>query len=551
MSFSPDVTQLRVISDDSPILIVLGGAGTGKTTTAAAAAARFLAQSDLHRERERQEHLTAGRRLAPSPRSRVLFLSFSRTAVAQVLDRAGNVVGPLIDRIEVSTFDAFAWRVICDFGLREEGADAPSIISAANSKVPGAPTGFTYAQLIPAATQLLIVPTVAAHYQSRYGLIICDEFQDTSDLEWRFVQLIAPNARRILLGDINQCIYADMKQLNPERRIADVAALDGAKRIDLPQASHRDPSGVLPAAAEAARSRNFDSEAIRVAVRLGKLRIVRASPESSPEEVIRITRNAVKAGGSVSIFTHTNQASAALSDELRSEGILHEQVGFTEAFGEALLAQLALLEYALHEAQGWRRALAVFVTANTRGSTIPPLAQQILDGSNDAFERALNPVLTELRGALEPKLDYQRIAGIIQGAFERFGTFRGQETWRQAAGKIRIAIRLLSSGGEMSDVNALVERMRNDALVGSTQARPRQIQVMNLHQTKGREADETVLLLQPDEFHGRESEPYHSGSRLLYVVLTRARNVAHIIVPPEVHGLWKPLIEACERAECV
>jgi DNA helicase-2/ATP-dependent DNA helicase PcrA len=41
---------------------------------------------------------------------------------------------------------------------------------------------------------------------------------------------------------------------------------------------------------------------------------------------------------------------------------------------------------------------------------------------------------------------------------------------------------------------------------------------MNLHQTKGREADATVPLLRPDEFHGYEAEPYPTGSRLLYVL---------------------------------
>ena len=41
---------------------------------------------------------------------------------------------------------------------------------------------------------------------------------------------------------------------------------------------------------------------------------------------------------------------------------------------------------------------------------------------------------------------------------------------------------------------------------------------MNLRQTKGREADATVPLLRPDEFHGCEAEPYPTGSRLLYVL---------------------------------
>ena len=77
-----------------------------------------------------------------------------------------------------------------------------------------------------------------------------------------------------------------------------------------------------------------------------------------------------------------------------------------------------------------------------------------------------------------------------------------------------------------------------------------------VHQTKGREADATVLLLQPDEFHGYEPEPYPTGSRLLYVCLTRARERAHIVVPENIHGLhglWLPFINACiavVRREC-
>ena len=69
---------------------------------------------------------------------------------------------------------------------------------------------------------------------------------------------------------------------------------------------------------------------------------------------------------------------------------------------------------------------------------------------------------------------------------------------------------------------------------------------MNLHQTKGREADTTILLLGPDEFYGYENEPYPDGSCLLYVVMTRARHQAHLIVPANPHPLWQPLVIACD-----
>jgi DNA helicase II / ATP-dependent DNA helicase PcrA len=86
------------------------------------------------------------------------------------------------------------------------------------------------------------------------------------------------------------------------------------------------------------------------------------------------------------------------------------------------------------------------------------------------------------------------------------------------------------------------------ALLGDVGHRPHPVQVMNLHQTKGREADATILLLQPDEYHGNEWPPYPKLSRLLYVVLTRAHERAHLAVPKNVHLLWRPLLEACEGA---
>lgn len=71
---------------------------------------------------------------------------------------------------------------------------------------------------------------------------------------------------------------------------------------------------------------------------------------------------------------------------------------------------------------------------------------------------------------------------------------------------------------------------------------------MNLHQTKGREADTTILLLRPEpnEFYGDKSEPYPDGSCLLYVVMTRARHQAHLVVPANPHPLWQPLVIACD-----
>lgn len=140
---------------------------------------------------------------------------------------------------------------------------------------------------------------------------------------------------------------------------------------------------------------------------------------------------------------------------------------------------------------------------------------------------------------------------ILAGVHQRLGFPRGEDTWLHSNRQLRRAARLLEQGGSLEDLTTEVEELRVGTLVGSRAGRPKPVQVMNLHQTKGREADATVLLLQPDEFHGYEPEPYPTGSRLLYVCLTRAHERAHIVVPDSIHGihgLWLSFINACIAA---
>jgi len=544
MIYTPVGAQNDVISTTAPVAVVLGGAGTGKTITAAAAAAAHLRAADTAREQHRRTMIADGEVAALPPQARVLFLSFSRTAVAQLIDRGSGVVGPLLSRIEVVTFDGFAWRIINDFGAGYGYPPPLRILSEAECKVPGAPTGMRYADLIPTALTILGNPAVANHYARRYSLLICDEFQDTDDEEWQFFQTVAPDARRILLGDVNQCIYGEMKGIDPDARIAEALALPGAVRSDLSAASHRDPSGVLPAAADAARERRFGDAALIHAVTARRLVVTRVTDSTRHTRVVELVQAERAVRRTVSVFTHSNASTTELSDALTAAKVRHEQVGLTEAYGEALNAQLAMLRYALEGTPG-RRALAVFVASNYRRNA--PLVHQIVEASNPAFERALEAVIRDLQAAASSS-DSERLAEVIAGAYARLGTHRGQQTWTEAARRTRVAMRLLATGEPLVAVEEELDRARHRALLGDAGLRPHPVQVMNLHQTKGREADATILLLQPGEYHGKERSPYPKLSRLLYVVLTRARDRAYLAVPDEVHLLWGPLIEACEGA---
>lgn len=100
MEFEPHGDeQTAVVNSTSRLVVVLGGAGTGKTVTALAAARRHL------------ERPGAG------ALERVLVLSFSRASVARILERSRGVLGQLGVRVEVYTFHGLAWSIVRRFGV--------------------------------------------------------------------------------------------------------------------------------------------------------------------------------------------------------------------------------------------------------------------------------------------------------------------------------------------------------------------------------------------------------------------------------------------------
>ncbi|MDQ4105530.1 MAG: ATP-dependent helicase, partial [Actinomycetota bacterium] len=185
------------------------------------------------------------------------------------------------------------------------------------------------------------------------------------------------------------------------------------------------------------------------------------------------------------------------------------------AYGEALLAQLALVQFALGDANvPLRRTLAVYITATLGGRNTnppPPLAQQLYYATNPILEHALGQLITDLQSAAGTSPDLDHLADIVAGAYARIGTFRGQETWVQAAQRTRGTLRVAGDDPSLATVTAELLRARNETLVGNLPNRRHPIQVMNLHQTKGREADTTILLLEPTSFTDTKSSPTPTG----------------------------------------
>jgi DNA helicase II / ATP-dependent DNA helicase PcrA len=92
---------------------------------------------------------------------------------------------------------------------------------------------------------------------------------------------------------------------------------------------------------------------------------------------------------------------------------------------------------------------------------------------------------------------------------------------------------------------AAASELQTETLVASDSPRIASVQLMNRHQTKGREADAVVLVLREDGWvtSYRDSEPFEDASRLLYVTLTRAKTRVTVVLPPDPHPLVAPFAE--------
>lgn len=530
--------QQRVVDSDGPQLVVLGGAGTGKTVCALAAARAHLARPDT-----------------PAT-DRVLFLSFARAAVDRIEDRARGVLDVERGRVDVSTFHALAYSIVRRFGSVIGRANAV-LVSPARQLVGATPGSIGYNDLIPMALEIIkTAPAVREHVHERWGLVIVDEFQDTDTLQQQFLDEVTHGGRRILLGDPDQCIYtfraADGVRV---RRILDASDAAGPENtVTLPDVSHRDPTQVIPAVARAIQLREFSSPALGAAISSGRL-VVRAPVplEDEVETVASVVRELRDEGMGVAVFTHHNDMLALLSDGLERDGIEHEIAGLSDALACALDAQTAMLQFASGGAT-WPDvldALAVFVTSAQRGGKVPQLARDIKDGTGHA---SLQNRLLQVRTDLEAATTAAALE-IVSDAHTSVGLPSKSSAWHDGAALIRTmharAVRRLGATAPASAVARFIAAEAREAActtLTESGVNPRDVQLMNLYQTKGREADATVIVLREGDWLGREGEPWPDTSRLLYVVFSRARQRIVILpVGSVLHPAVEPLGRLVER----
>lgn len=523
--------QLEAVTNVERNVLVLGGPGTGKTTTALWAARETLECPDAQ------------------PWHRVLFLTFSRTAVSQIAKRAPTVFSGGGNRIEISTFHGFAWRVLRLFGrYAGHGPRLPELQSVARAKLFGKQRDkLTYDDLLPEAVKCFRSETVCRLFADRWPLVICDEFQDTDDQQWELLRQLHERARLMLLGDANQMIYTFRRRDGvSERRLADArAAADHV--VELEAASHRDPSGAIPAMAESVRRRIFDSEAVALAVADNRLTIIDNVQDAGVLDTLRDQINRLRGSGhkSIGVFAHSNESVAVLAGEMAEANINHVLVGIPEAHAEALNAMATLCEFAVGEAddRAARVGLATYLTSCTRGSSAPLVAVNLARGGRlpAELENRVAESFDAVRSAAGGTLG--ELLGPLYRTWEALGITSGRRPWRRAVQDMTTITRSFASKPAdvalVAQLRQLVDRRRPHAMFEVEHGAGSEILLMNFHQTKGREADAVILVYRDGDYLAdrNDVEPFEDPSRVLFVSLTRARRSVVVLLPANPHPL--------------
>ena len=367
-------TQLDAVEQTEGPLLILAGAGSGKTRVLTHRVAYLIDQGLA----------------APEE---VLAITFTNKAAREMKDRVALLVGPDSKRMWVSTFHAFCARILRvhaeKLGYKREftiydGADQVRLVKrcivelgkdpkrfnprsfqaqiSSAKNVLMAPDDFLRSTegyiaenvaevydlyqkrlyennamdfddlIMQTVTLLELFPEVRERYQTRFKYIHVDEYQDTNHAQYRLVNILAAKHRNLcVVGDDDQSVYswrgADIRNiLDFERDYPE------AKVVKLEQ-NYRSTQTILDAAnAVVANNASRKAKALWTAGGEGeRIRVFAASDEYAEARfVVSEVERLIEGGASpreISVFYRTNAQSRALEDVLVREGVPYQVVG--------------------------------------------------------------------------------------------------------------------------------------------------------------------------------------------------------------------------------
>jgi len=565
------------VIDEQGHALVVGGPGSGKTTLALLKSKRILD--------------------ALAPGQSILFLSFSRAAVQQILRRCREILTKEeMKRIDVRTYHSFCWDILHCHGRllggrplkmmapSEEGTRRTQFDGdwAAESRRLKEEDGMVCFDLFASATAELFEGSI--HLRSWMGrlfpLVILDEFQDSDDDQWRFVQQLSAVTQTLFLADTEQRIFEGT--FRPGVRADRLDILKDSielSEFDLRDDNYRSADSDILAYADCVLSGKGP---------LPKSEDVKRIPydyknqfAASVHFAVAVTLHTLRKRGihdpTLAVLARSNDLVAEISDILEVPHVYngrnlnpipHDIVWDQELSASAGVAMAAALEFvsldtpaareAMHakieeyflikkdycERYSGRGAKAAGTKATRFGKAKANVAEDkaLTQGSPQTLERALS-VIPALTG--DPVRDWKVVRSAFQAHDDLKAIFQDARMVRLFRASDALATALAGRWMERATYEGAARMIRSvldqERLIGFERD-PKGVSLMTMHKSKGKEFDGVVLaegVYSSPFFLGHEAPGFAPSRRLLRVGITRARSFVLLVRPRKA----QPLVE--------
>jgi DNA helicase-2/ATP-dependent DNA helicase PcrA len=559
MGFDLSTTAAEAL-DEAGVMLVLGGPGSGKTTLSLLKAQRLI--KDLE------------------PGQRILFLSFSRAAVRQVLARTKDILSRSDrEQVVVKTYHSFCVDILRSHGRLLTGKQ-PRLYFPGTERVDRAAFDGDWQEerarlareealyafdLFASSCAELLGRCRAVHelVTAMYPIIILDEFQDTNDSQWALVQRLSEGSRLIVLADQEQRIFEYDSRIDP-RRLELLREFISPAEFDLGGTNHRSPDAGILQFADAV----LHNSTLPTTEEVKELAYSPAAFESTVHAATVWTFSRLRGAGvedpTVAVLCRANTFVADISNVLtqphRFGGrdlppLDHDVVWDEDLAAVAAQVVASIMEWPTRTPQEgaiqsldaiaryfeMKNAIRPSATSQRKVESYRAAAAACVEARAPRTNAARAVVAAASSGIAQtgdPKVDWLRARDVLTGINDLVEIHTNVRFVRlfRASDEIgrRLSDRWAADGAYTNAIDA-VRRALEIGRVLSDQRDHRGCTLMTMHKCKGKEFDGVVLVegLYRGRFFDerREAPPYSATRRLLRVAITRARHLAVIVRP--------------------